>query len=94
MALAASDAQDDALLDMAIDQSRQEAQSFTCTILTRSNEVPLPMVPGYTKQLWVDRATRNPIWFSTLTHLRTLLNAVDPLLGSLTRSFRPDRSPT
>ena len=31
---------------------------------------------GYAKQLWIDRATRNPIWFSTLIYLRILFTAV------------------
>ena len=60
---------DDALLDLAIAQSRQDAQLFPYKIFTRSGEISLPMVTGYTKQLWVERATRHPHWFLTLISL-------------------------
>ena len=83
---------DDALLDLAIAQSRQDAQLFPYKIFTRSGEIPLPMVTGYTKQLWVERATRHPHWFLTLIHLRTLFTAVAPLCDNITRSFRPSRA--
>jgi hypothetical protein len=42
------------------------ASSVHDSVLMRSGEVLLPIVPGYTKQLWIDRVARQPIWFSNV----------------------------
>jgi hypothetical protein len=79
------------LLDQAILRAQQEGQSFPYTVLTRSGESPLPMVRGYVKQLWVDRATRHPLWFATLVQIRALQARVDDLSVGAYQSPRPIR---
>jgi hypothetical protein len=75
------------LLDQAVLRAQQEAKAFPYTVLTtRSGKSPLPMVRGYVKKLWIDRATRHPLWFATLVQLR-----VDDLSFGAYQSPRPIR---
>ena len=82
---------DDSLLDQAILEAQAERQSLPYAVQTRSGEAPLPMVRGYTKTLWVDRATRHPLWFANLIELRALHARVDELSLGVRQSPRSRR---
>ena len=93
LALAASVPDDsERLLDQAIRRAQLESQSFPYTVSTRSGEAALPMVRGYTKLLWVDRATRHPRWFATIVQLRALHARIDDLSVGAHQSPRPLRT--
>ncbi len=51
------------------------------------------MVRGYVKQLWIDRATRHPLWFATLVQIHALQARVDDLSVGAYQSPRPIRAP-
>ena len=93
LALAASFHDDsECLLDQAIRRAQLESQSFPYTVLTRSGAAALSMLRGYTKVLWVDRATRNPNWFATIVQLRALQSRIDALFVGAHQSPRPFRT--
>jgi hypothetical protein len=80
------------LLAQAIRRAQLESQSFPYTVSTRSGEAVLPLVRGYTKLLWIDRAIRNPRWFATIVQLRALQTRIDALFVGAHQSPRPLRT--
>ena len=84
---------DDLLLEQAISEAQEERQSLPYVVQTRFGEATLPMVRGYTKTLWVDRATRHPFWFANLIELRALHARVDELSLGVRQSPRSRSKP-
>ena len=91
MAAQISDNSADLLLEHAILRAQEERLSLPYVVQTRSGEAALPMVRGYTKELWVDRATRHPLWFANLIELRALHARVDELSLGVRQSPRSRR---